>query len=97
MIPLRSVYVVPENGLIHRCSVAFRDCLRSEENSDLKLEYGNLKWQLAQRKDFRTMLEYSDSKTEVVRKVLKRAGVTDEDIAEKEASRVDNWPEELII
>ena len=68
-----------------------------EENSDLREEYGKLKWELAKRKDFVTIWDYADQKKGVVRKVLKRAGWNDEQITEKEELRVRNWPEELIL
>lgn len=55
MMPLRNVYVVADGSILHRVAVAFRDCLRDENNLDLKEEYGELKWQLAQRNDFVTI------------------------------------------
>ena len=97
VMPLRNVYVIPDGSIQHRSTVAFRDCLRKEENSDLKEEYGQLKWALAKRKDFVTIWDYADAKKSVVRKVLKRAGWTDEQITAKEDMRVRNWPGELIM
>ena len=97
MMPLRNVYVVADGSILHRGAVAFRDCLRDEKNSDLKEEYGTLKWELAQRRDFVTIWDYTDEKKAVIRKVMKRAGWTDEEIIKKEELRVVNWPKEFII
>lgn len=97
VMPLRNVYVVPDNGIVHRSAVALRDCLRNERNSDLREEYGKLKWHLAERKDYVTIWDYTDRKTQVIRKVLKRAGLTDKEITTKEELRVTHWPEDLMI
>ena len=97
VMPLRNVYVVPDGSIQHRSAVAFRDCLRNEENSDLREEYGELKRKLAERKDFVTIWAYADQKNGVIRKTLKRARWTDEEITEKEEMRVANWPDALIV
>ncbi len=94
--PRRSVYVVPDGGVLHRTALAFRDCLRKEGNSDLREEYGKLKWELV-KEEFMDIWKYGDSKTATVRKVLLRAGVSEEDIDAKERMRVRNWPEHLLI
>ena len=97
MMPLRNVYVVPDGCLHHRSCVALRDTLRLEENKDLREEYGQLKWDLAAKGEYAHIWEYASMKNDIVRTVLKRAGWTDEMVDEKEAMRVRNWPEALII
>jgi hypothetical protein len=94
--PLRNVYFVADGCLQHRNAVDFRDCLRKEENADLRDEYGRTKWELSER-DGVTVFNYGELKNEIIRKVLLRAGWSIEDILAKENLKVKNWPEWLLV
>ena len=92
----RSVYFTPDCSILHRTAVAFRDCLRDENNAHLRDQYGELKWDLVEN-EYVTIYDYSDLKTPMIRRILSWAGVTDMDITLKENLRARNWPEHLIL
>ena len=97
MIPYRCVYIVADDSVHQRSTIALRDTLRNQANEDLKAEYGNLKWALSQRTDFTDIWQYAEAKNKMVRKILKRAGWTDDQVDEKESMREEHWPEYLTI
>ena len=96
-MPPRCVYIVAADGMHQRNLLALRDTLRTEENADLKAEYGKLKTELSKRTDFTDIWQYAEAKDKVVRRILIRAGWTDAEIAEKEAMREQHWPDHFTI
>ncbi|KAK4693727.1 hypothetical protein P7C71_g3724, partial [Lecanoromycetidae sp. Uapishka_2] len=87
--PIRHVYVVADGSLPLRSCRALRDTLRRHEG--LRSEYGALKIQLAMRQ-YDNIMQYSTLKNPVIRKILREAGWTEEEIDEKESQSVTDWP-----
>ena len=89
IIPEQSVYLIntEEHNRAGNMQIRgyrdLRNTLCLPENEDLLKEYSDSKKQLAQE-TFKKNAEYSQHKNQVVRKILKRAGWTDEEIDEKE-------------
>ena len=90
--PQRNVYVVAERSLPVRSCLSLRDTLH--KNVGLRDEYGRLKIELAER-DYDNVMQYSTLKNPVVRKILLEAGWSEEEIDEKEANGLKDWPREL--
>lgn len=99
----RNVYVAPEGGMVNRSCVALRDTLRV--HADLREEYAKVKMQAAGigigkegegegLVEYDNVMQYSDKKNGVVRRVLKRAGWSDEEVDVKERMAVRDWPRE---
>lgn len=74
--PRRHVYVVVEGSLALRNHLGVRDVLRT--NSELRGQYGQLKRELSQR-DFTTADEYVAAKSELLQKILEKAGIGPEE------------------
>ena len=100
-MPQRCVYIIAEDDKEGMLSVrGYRDlqeCLRKEENADLRKEYEECKLSIvAERIEDR--VEYGQRKNGVIRKILKRAGWTDEEVDRKEGldtrerSVGSDWP-----
>lgn len=87
--PERSVYLIAdipgnEAGRVQiRCYRTLKNVLLRPENGDLRKEYGNEKLMLGGQ-IFWDALEYSARKDEIVKKILKRGGWTDEEVTTKE-------------
>lgn len=92
MEPIRHVYVVAEGSMPVRNCLALRDTLRRRPG--LREEYGALKIELAQR-EYDNIMQYSTLKNPMVRKILREAGWTDEEIDEKESQSVQDFPRNL--
>ena len=65
-------------------------------NKELRDDYGKLKIELAER-EYDNVMQYSTLKNPVIRKILREAGWSEEEIDEKEAGSVKDWPKELEI
>jgi GrpB-like predicted nucleotidyltransferase (UPF0157 family) len=74
--PARNIYVVLDDSIALKNHLAIRTFLR--EDAELRHEYGTVKLALAQ-KDFRDIDEYVEGKTEILQKILERAGVLSEE------------------
>lgn len=81
----RSVYLVELGSLVYRSYVDLRNTLLQDENRDLRDEYGKVKTELAASKKTWLPQEYSRGKNVIIRKILKRAGWTDEEVDQKQA------------
>ena len=79
---------------MQRSCVALRDTLRAEPG--LRVEYGRVKLE-ASGGECRNIMQYATKKNGVVRKILRKAGWSEEDIDEKEAQAVKDWPRGLEI
>lgn len=100
----RNVYVAPEGGMVHRNYIALRDTLRVD--GDLRDEYAEVKVKAAGMREgegegqegtvvvYDNVMQYAHRKNGVVRRILKKAGWTDEEVDEKEAMAVRDWPRE---
>ena len=94
----QSVYILcednPDSMLMARGHRALRDTLRAPEHKWLKDEYGKTKIELA--KTSTSGLEYGRRKNPIIRKILKAAGWTDEDIiAEQALDHRVSWDDDL--
>lgn len=90
--PLRHVYVVAEDSMPARNCLALRDTLR--RHPGLREEYGALKIKLA-RDEYDNVMQYSTLKNPIVRKILREAGWSEQEIDEKESQSVKDFPREL--
>ncbi|KAJ9604901.1 hypothetical protein H2200_010290 [Cladophialophora chaetospira] len=86
-VPTQSVYIIDTNNtdgrLVMRCHRALRDTLRMPEHERLKMEYGQIKAELASTS--RDGVEYGQSKNPIIRRILRAAGWTDAEVDEKES------------
>lgn len=73
----------PEARLIMKCHRALCHTLRLPEHEELKLEYGRAKIELASSS--RNGVEYGQRKNAIIRKILKAAGWTDDEVDAKES------------
>ena len=89
-LPARNLYVVVKDSVIYRSYLSLRETLRKPYNDDLREEYAGVKMGLAER-EWKDVMEYSTAKNEVVRKILRRAGWTDEQVDAKENDAVKGW------
>lgn len=88
----RNVYVMPEDdGLVLRSYRALKETLMGDQ--ELREEYGRLKLELSAQ-EHGTIMQYAAKKRPVIRKILKRAGWTDEMVDEQEGMSVTDWPSE---
>lgn len=92
--PARNLYVMPEDdGLVLRSYRALKEILNVDEG--LRREYGEVKVGLAaQGVEYGTIMEYAAKKRPTIRKILKKAGWTDEMVDEQEKMSVTDWPSE---
>ena len=88
ILPQRNLYVILKESLIWRSYLDLRETLRVD--AELRDEYGALKVKLAQQK-WDDVMEYATAKNEIIRKILKKAGWSQEDIDEKERRAVKGW------
>ena len=65
-----------------RCHRALRDTLRLPQHESLKLEYGQVKIELASSS--RDSVEYGQKKNPTIRRILRAAGWTEVEIDQKE-------------
>ena len=86
-MPERSVYIISEDNEEGMLSIrgfrTVRECLKKEENIDLKTEYAERKLAIV-TEGVADSVDYGQRKDEVVRKILKRAGWTDKEVTRKE-------------
>ncbi|RMZ91905.1 hypothetical protein DV736_g871, partial [Chaetothyriales sp. CBS 134916] len=84
----RSVYIISEDNEEGMLSLRgyrdMRECLKREENADLRRQYDRIKWEMVEE-GVSDGVEYGQQKNSVVRKVLIRMGWTHEDVNRKEA------------
>ena len=89
--PARNVYVMADDdSLILRGHRALREVLTVY--SELREEYGRIKWEIAAEAEYGTIMQYAAKKRPTIRKILKKAGWTDEMVDEQEAMSVTDWP-----
>jgi GrpB-like predicted nucleotidyltransferase (UPF0157 family) len=81
-LPSTNTYVVEHNSLALRNHLAVRDVLRTDAH--LRNEYADLKRQLAQATD--DISAYIEAKSELLGRVLERAGLTNDERAAIEAA-----------
>lgn len=86
-MPQRSVYIIAEDDEEGILSVRgyrdLRECLTKQENADLRKEYEECKLSMVAER-IEDGVEYGQRKNRVIRKILKRAGWTDEEVDRKE-------------
>lgn len=85
----RHVYVAAEGSIPHRNYLALRDTLRKEPA--LRDEYGAVKLE-ASAGEYDNVMQYATKKNDVIRKILRKAGWSEEEIDEKESQAVKDWP-----
>lgn len=90
----RHVYVAAEGSMPHRSYFALRDTLRQEPG--LRDEYGAVKLE-ASAGEYQNIMQYATKKNDIIRKILRKAGWSEEEIDEKEAQAVKDWPRGLEI
>ncbi|KAJ9501861.1 hypothetical protein H2202_002823 [Exophiala xenobiotica] len=87
MLPDQSVYIInqkdPDGRLLMRGHRALRDTLKMPQHESLKAAYGQLKIELATTSI--DGVDYGQRKNPLIRKILRTAGWTDQDIDKKEA------------
>lgn len=86
----RNVYVVVKDSVVYRSYLSLRETLRKPWNGELKEEYARVKRELGSR-EWGDVMEYSTAKNGVVRKILRQAGWTDEQVDAKERGVVKGW------
>ena len=89
VLPVRNLYVVQKDHIVVKSHLTLGETLRKEENADLKEEYGKLKMELAGR-EWNDVMEYATAKNGVIRRILTRAGWTEEEVDAKEGGAVKN-------
>ena len=86
-LPQRSVYIIAEDNEEGMLSLRgyrdVRECLRKEENGDLRKQYEECKMAMVKER-VEDGVEYGQRKNGVIRKVLVRTGWTDEEVSKKE-------------
>lgn len=92
--PVRHVYVCSEGSLPMRNYLALRDTLR--DDPELREEYGKVKLELA-LSQYHNIMQYATLKNDIIRKILKKGGWSDQEVDEKEAQCVKDWPREFEI
>lgn len=90
----RHVYVAAEGSMVHRNYLALRDTLR--QDPELRDAYGAVKLE-ASGGEYRNIMQYATRKNGIVRKILRKAGWSEDEIDEKEAQAVKDWPSTLEI
>lgn len=88
IVPQRNVYVVLKDSMALRSYLDLRDTLRRD--TALRDEYGALKMELAQR-EWQDVMEYATAKNGMVRKILEKAGWSQDEVDEKERRAVKGW------
>ena len=78
----------------HRNYLALRDTLRKEP--ELRDEYGAVKLE-ASVGEYHNIMQYATKKNVIIRKILRKAGWSEEEIDEKESQAVKDWPHKLEI
>ncbi len=79
--------------MVHRNYFALRDTLRRDP--ELHDEYGAVKLE-ASKGEYGNIMQYATKKNGIVRKILRKAGWGEEEIDEKEAQAVRDWPGEVV-
>jgi GrpB-like predicted nucleotidyltransferase (UPF0157 family) len=94
-IPDRSVYIIAEDNEDGMLGLrGYRDLRQvlsggTKKGEELKKEYATVKWEIVAKR-VNNIVDYGRMKNKVVRKILKEAGWTDEDISKKENLDVRN-------
>lgn len=88
ILPQRNLYVVLQDSMSLRSYLDLRETLRADKV--LRDEYGALKMELAKR-EWSDVMEYATAKNSMVRKILQKAGWTQDEIDEKERRAVKGW------
>ena len=88
ILPRRNLYVVLQDSMSLRSYLDLRETLRADKA--LRDEYGALKMELAKR-EWSDVMEYATAKNGMVRKILQKAGWTQDEIDEKEQRAVKGW------
>ena len=98
--PARSVYIISEEDEDGMLGLrGYRDLKKvltteTQEAEDLRREYENVKWGMVQE-GIEDGIEYGRRKNGAIKKILKKAGWSDEDVPKKEALDVrepwDDW------
>ena len=78
----------------HRNYLALRDTLRREPA--LRDEYGAVKLE-ASKSEYDNVMQYAAKKNDVVRKILRKAGWSEEEIDDKESQAVKDWPSRPVV
>jgi GrpB-like predicted nucleotidyltransferase (UPF0157 family) len=89
-LPARNLYVVVKDTMIWRSWLTLRDTLTRPHWGDLREEYSKVKMELA-KKEWADVMEYSTAKNDIIRKILVRAGWTNEQVDIKENGAVKGW------
>jgi GrpB-like predicted nucleotidyltransferase (UPF0157 family) len=89
-LPARNLYVVVKDSVVYRSYLSLRETLRKRYYRELRDEYAAVKFELAER-EWEDVMEYSTAKNEIVRKILRRAGWTNEQVDAKEKGVVKGW------
>ena len=79
--PTRNLYVCVEGCIALRNHIAVRDLLRKD--ADLRAEYAAVKMELAER-EVADIDEYCEGKNQILGKILERAGIGAQELAEVE-------------
>ena len=83
---------MPEDDSL--CLQGYRVLKEVLANDDaLREEYGRLKCELAEG-SYGSVMQYAAKKRPCIRKILKKAGWTDEMVDEQESLSVTDWPSE---
>ena len=91
--PARNVYVMAEDdGLVLRSYRVLKEVLMND--AELREEYGRIKFELSGEMEYGTIMQYAAKKRPTIRKILKKAGWTDEMVDEQESMSVTDWPSE---
>lgn len=90
----RHVYVAAEGSMPHKNYLALRDTLKKEP--ELRDEYGAVKLE-ASVGEYDNIMQYATKKNDIIRKILRKAGWSEEEIDEKESQAVKDWPRNLEI
>lgn len=90
----RHVYVAAEGSVPQRNYLAVRDTLREEPV--LRGEYGAVKLE-ASGGEYDNVMQYATKKNDIIRKILRKAGWSEEEIDVKESQAVKDWPRRLEI
>jgi GrpB-like predicted nucleotidyltransferase (UPF0157 family) len=88
ILPQRNLYVVLKDSMVLRSYLDLRETLRADPA--LRDEYGELKIKLAQQ-EWNDVMEYATAKNGMIRKILLKAGWTQDEIDEKERRAVKSW------
>ena len=91
-LPVRNLYVCVEGCLALKNHIAVRDLLMAD--AQLRDEYAAVKFELADR-DVADVDEYCEGKNNILRKILKKAGIRREEVEAVEQMNTGNYTEAL--